>query len=170
MFRSLFRSVPFLCYTLCIGSLFIHWFIVFSCLVYLYFGFPRNISRYSSVFQIPVSYPILVQYNMIHHDGILPDTHHDRDLRTHHPLPQLCPHCHERPQRVQTPAGWTSLISTSSTTPRYRWLIIHFLDVWSVWDSGSRTLELLLNFPPGSWYRVCNLLSCTGCLPYLRWR
>ncbi len=31
-------------------------------------GIKKNISRYSSVFQIPIPYPILVQYAMIQHD------------------------------------------------------------------------------------------------------
>ena len=66
---SLFRScVPYGC-TLCVGSLFIHWLSLFGCLIWFYFRIPRNISRYSSVSQIPVSYPIPVKYDMIHLDN-----------------------------------------------------------------------------------------------------
>ena len=63
---------PFLVFLFLVPFLWLYVVFVFFIysyrfLVCLYFRFPRNIFRYSSVSQIPVSYPIPEQYVMIHH-------------------------------------------------------------------------------------------------------
>ena len=68
LFRDLFldvdpfRSVPGVSHVcrMCVGSLFIHCIIVFGFWSLFYFRFHWNISRYSSVSQTPVSYPIIL--------------------------------------------------------------------------------------------------------------
>ena len=83
-----FRSyVPFSLFLVPFRSLFIDWLSLFSVSGLLYFWSPRNISRYSSVSQIPVSYSIPVQCVMIHHD-ISPSL----DAYVHVAYPGLCPH------------------------------------------------------------------------------
>ena len=69
---SLFRSVLFR--SLWLYTVFVFFIHSYRFLVWFYFYLPRNISRYSSVSQIPVSYPIPVEYAMIHHVTFPPKT------------------------------------------------------------------------------------------------